>query len=71
MTIILYAIICLNTACEKKAVVDQNVAENLTFMSCIGVQGQATALQYLADHYPSGYRLQSWQCQIGRPSKET
>jgi len=71
MTIILYAIICLNAVCEKKVVVDQNVAENLTLMSCMGVQGQASALQYLADHYPSNYRLQGWQCQLGRPSKET
>jgi hypothetical protein len=78
--ITLFAVICLAGAdmkenpgaCVDEVVVDSYLTPDMTFHGCMLVQGQVSAIRFVAAHplyRSSKWQLKGWKCQIGRKAR--
>jgi len=72
--ITLFATLCMNATpgvCIKAIVTDSTMS-NLTMASCMGVEGQNSALQFATEHpqYAAKWFFKGWSCQFGQRINE-
>lgn len=59
--------VSLPESCIQEVVTDSSLAADMSMGACMGIEGQAAAAKFVAEHplYRTHYRLTRWTCAFG------